>query len=103
MAANQSIQPFVFDEEMDLDHEHEHGLNPAVYNYIVTAACEAATLAALRAMQSQQAVNPSRARGSPVPPDHPNSDGNESETGILVAFERMCPRGLTGCVVVTPL
>jgi hypothetical protein len=87
---------------MDLDHEHEYGLNPAVYNDIVTAACEAATLAVLRAMQSQ-AVNPSRARGSPVPPDHPNSDGNELETGILVAFERMCPRGLTGCVVVTPL
>ena len=88
---------------MDLDPEHEHGLNPAVYNYIITAACEAATLAALRAMQSQQAMNPSQACGSPVPSDHPNSDGNESETGILVAFERMCPRGLTGCVVVTPL
>jgi len=88
---------------MDLDPEHEHGLNPAVYNYIVTAACEAATLAALRAMQSQQAMNLSQARGSPVPSDHPNSDGNELETGILVAFECMCPRGLTGCVVVTPL
>lgn len=87
---------------MDLDHGHENGLNQAVFNDIVSAACEAATLAALRAVQSQ-AVNASRARGSPVPPDHPNSDGNESETGILVAFKRTCPRGLTGGVVVTPL
>lgn len=87
---------------MDLYHEHGHGLDRAVYNDIVSAACEAATLTALRVMQSQP-VNPSRARGSPVPPDHPNSDGNESETGILRAFERTCPHGLTGCVVVTPL
>ncbi len=87
---------------MDLDHEHEHGLNLAVYNDIISAACEAATLATLRAMQSQ-AVNPSWAHGSPVPPDHPNSDSNESETGILIAFGYICPCGLTGCVVVTPL
>lgn len=87
---------------MDLDHEHEHGLNEAVYNDIVSAACEAATLAALRAVESQ-AVNLSRARSGPVPPDYPNSDGNESETGSLVAFNRTCPRSLTGCVVVTPL
>lgn len=87
---------------MDLGHEHERGLNEAVYNDILNAACEAATLAALRAVQSQ-AVNPSQARSGPVPPDYPNSDGNESETGILVDFERTCPRGLTGHVVVTPL
>ncbi len=65
-------------------------------------ACEAATLAALRAMQSQ-AVNLSWARGSPVSSDHLNSDGNKSETGILMAFGHMCPRGLTGCVVMTSL
>ena len=85
---------------MDLDHEHEHGLNEAVYNHIVSTACEAATLAVMRALRSQ-AVNPSRS--DPVPPDHPNLDGNELETGILVGFERTCPRSLTGCVVVTPL
>ena len=38
---------------MDLDYKYEYGLNPAVYNDIVTAACKAATLAVLRAMQSQ--------------------------------------------------
>jgi len=86
---------------MDQDHEHEHGLNEAVYNDIVTAACEAATLAALRAVQSQ-AVNPSQACSGPVPPDYLNSDGNKSETGILVAFEHTCPHSLTGCIVMTP-
>ncbi len=85
---------------MDLDHEHEHGLNEAVCNHIVSAACGAATLAVMRALRSQ-AVNLSHS--DPVPPDHPNSDGNKLETGILVGFECMCPRSLTGCVVMTPL
>jgi hypothetical protein len=95
---NETIQPFKFDEEMDLDHEH--GLNEAVYNHIVSAAYEAATLAIMRALQSQ-AMNPTC--NDPVPPDHPNSDGNELETGIPLGFERTCPCSLIGCVVVTPL
>lgn len=62
------------------------GLPIGTYTEIVNAASEAATLAALRALQSG-ALNLSRS--VPAPNDTPSSDGNESETGALQPFKRM--------------
>jgi len=78
------------------NHEFAGGLSEDLYRQIVTAACEAATLAAMRAVQPQisssaRSFPPDHAssRGDPV--NQPNSDGNESGTNNLEPFERMCP------------
>jgi hypothetical protein len=63
-----------------------------IYNQIVSAACEAATMAVLRAMRSG---NRSRSRGIPASPNRSSLEGIEPETGVLKPFERMCPRALT--------
>ena len=65
------------------------GLSENLYRHIVTAACEAATLAAMRAVQHEAQI-PSSSR-SHVPVDPPSSDGNESGTNNLDPFERMYP------------
>lgn len=57
------------------------------YTHIVHAASEAATVAALRALRSD-AKNSSPSIPAPGRPD---SDGNESGTGLLKPFEGMCP------------
>ena len=96
-------------------HKFAGGLSEDLYRQIVTAACDAATLAAMRAVQIQissgshisppdhpssdqnvadirsggHAQNPSSSRGAPL--DQPSSDGNESRTNNLEPFRRMYP------------
>jgi hypothetical protein len=82
-------------------HPFAEGLPVVVYNQIVRAACEAATMAAMRAVRSGAAVNSSRS--VPVPPGHPTSDESESETGVLKSFERMYTHTLGLCSVMPPL
>jgi hypothetical protein len=113
LAANEPIQPLELeDEEMlenpdnsvDVDdainqgqlkrvgeldaHSFTGSLDSIAYQQIVEAACEAATIASLRAVQSWAL---SSSHSVPAPLDHPSSDGNKSETGVLKPFERTVP------------
>ncbi|KAI0245989.1 hypothetical protein BJV78DRAFT_1158228 [Lactifluus subvellereus] len=76
------------DYNINIDYTMDQGgLDINVYDQIVQAASEAATIALLRAMQSwAQHLSHS----VPVPLDHPNSDAVESETGVLQPFESPC-------------
>jgi hypothetical protein len=69
------------------------------YSHIVHAASEAATVAALRVLRSE-AKNSSP--GIPAP-GRPDSDRNESGTGLLKPFEGMCPYVLMFGVIMTIL
>jgi hypothetical protein len=82
-------------------HPFAEGLPVVVYNQIVRAACEAATMAAMRAVRSGAAANPSR--HVHIPPDHPISDETESETGVLEHFACMYAHTLGSCRVMPSL
>ena len=56
-----------------------------MYNDLVQAACEAATLAALRALKNETLGSHS----TPAPRDPSSSNGRESESGGLQPFQRV--------------
>ena len=117
MAANETIPPFQFEDESEIEavekqlEEDTHmdlvaspgqwkkldwleahlligGLPVGSYTEVVNTTSEAATLAVLRALQYGTLNLPHLPHSTPAPCDPLKSDGNETETRDLQPFKR---------------